>query len=219
MIPDDTRWYQMILDDTSPLAMTFASSTWGLSSQDSVCFIQFWSSPENWDKQINKTKEGPTDKLTIMGHINQTQELQGFRDLKKKRKTKTLGICHVTLWEILVRVGSTWETAAMFCRRTFFWSPFDGCDSWCQLFGSRKAKSPAAGRDSLRASAAYISWAAWLMRFSSSKVSMRSVFQTMVRSETPTSWRATVILLLVDPKSNQMGPNKLSYVRIYKQYV
>merc|ERR1719428_2119789 len=35
--------------------------------------------------------------------------------------------------------------------------------------------------------AAIICWEAWFNRFSSSRVSIRSVFQTKVRSETPTS--------------------------------
>mmetsp|Transcript_18551 Transcript_18551/g.47703 ORF Transcript_18551/g.47703 Transcript_18551/m.47703 type:complete len:222 (+) Transcript_18551:425-1090(+) len=44
-----------------------------------------------------------------------------------------------------------------------------------------------APRDSWRASAEWISWEAWLRRFSSSRVSMRSVFQIRLRSVTPTS--------------------------------
>mmetsp|Transcript_58839 Transcript_58839/g.167457 ORF Transcript_58839/g.167457 Transcript_58839/m.167457 type:complete len:222 (+) Transcript_58839:348-1013(+) len=54
-----------------------------------------------------------------------------------------------------------------------------------------------APRDSWRASAECISCAAWLMRFSSSRVSMRSVFQIMLRSEMPTSLYSFMMLSMM----------------------
>mmetsp|Transcript_97636 Transcript_97636/g.226399 ORF Transcript_97636/g.226399 Transcript_97636/m.226399 type:complete len:222 (+) Transcript_97636:202-867(+) len=61
------------------------------------------------------------------------------------------------------------------------------CFIHCTSSRSGKFSCACAPRDSFRASAAWISWAAWLIKFSSSRVSMRSVFQIMERSEMPTS--------------------------------